>query len=337
MTVRAINFTGIPSLKSSVANNSIDSELMPPAARTISTQLLFQITSVMGSTGIQGTRARSANPNFMRSHYELEEVEPWEHHFRRVTGNCPAHPASPATSRHKSEGSGGPTLRVRVMPIAVCIKFEAHTNFYRAAPDVIYSRVVHATVSIKDSASGVHSAWPGIGGKPPNTCPPATAWARTPTDMALGKREINVFGPRDFAVACRATVVAVLACPGGRLGYLSTVPNHSKVALKINVGTTSQVIAVHQRSTCQSQFKYPQVVSVGMKQRKESATASIGDILLPRRKNSHLHARRDTVVHVDATAVHGTVHRGVRHRAAPCTAVQYRAGRFLTDTHCYCQ
>ncbi|KAJ7028055.1 hypothetical protein C8F04DRAFT_1188898 [Mycena alexandri] len=122
-------------------------------------------------------------------------------------------------------------------------------------------------------------------------------------------------GPRDFAGACRATAVAVLACPGGRLGYLSTVPNHSKVALKINVSTdtTSQVIAVHQRSTCQSQFKYPQVVSVGMKQRKESATASIGDILLPREKNSHLHARRDTVVHVDATAVHGTVHRGVRH------------------------
>ncbi|KAJ7713877.1 hypothetical protein B0H16DRAFT_1702252 [Mycena metata] len=126
------------------------------------------------------------------------------------------------------------------------------------------------------------------------------------------------------AVPCRATVVAVLACPGGRLGYLSTVPNHSKVALKINVGTTSQVIAVHQRSTCQSQFKYPQVVSVGIKQRKESATASIGDILLPRKTNSHLHARRDTVVHVDATAVHGTVHRGVRHRAAPCWPIPHR-------------
>ncbi|KAJ7731997.1 hypothetical protein B0H16DRAFT_1468803 [Mycena metata] len=67
-------------------------------------------------------------------------------------------------------------------------EFEAHTNFYRAAPDVIYSRVVHAAVSIKgcipaDSASGVHSAWPGISGKSPNICPPVTAWARTPTDM----------------------------------------------------------------------------------------------------------------------------------------------------------
>ncbi|KAJ7762221.1 hypothetical protein B0H16DRAFT_1455834 [Mycena metata] len=73
-----------------------------------------------------------------------------------------------------------------------CCECEAHTNFYRAASDVICSRVVHAVVGIKgqrlqcipaDSASGVHSAWPGIGGKLPNTCAPTTAWARTPRDM----------------------------------------------------------------------------------------------------------------------------------------------------------
>ncbi|KAJ7741711.1 hypothetical protein B0H16DRAFT_1728486 [Mycena metata] len=44
------------------------------------------------------------------------------------------------------------------------------------------------------------------------------------------------------AVPCRATVVAVLACPGGRLGYLSTVPNHSKVALKVYVVITSMFV-----------------------------------------------------------------------------------------------
>ncbi|KAJ7778165.1 hypothetical protein B0H16DRAFT_1683488 [Mycena metata] len=80
------------------------------------------------------------------------------------------------------------------------LECEAYTNFYRAASGVIYS--VHAVVGIKgqklqcipaDSASGVHSAWPGISGKPSNNWTPTTAWARTPTDMALGNREINVF------------------------------------------------------------------------------------------------------------------------------------------------
>ncbi|KAJ7762182.1 hypothetical protein B0H16DRAFT_1688289 [Mycena metata] len=81
-------------------------------------------------------------------------------------------------------------------------EFEAHINFCCAAPDVIYSLIVHAIVRIKgyipaDSASGVHSAWHGIGGKPP-TCAPATAWARAPTDMGLGKREITVFRSAAF-------------------------------------------------------------------------------------------------------------------------------------------
>ncbi|KAJ7467304.1 hypothetical protein B0H11DRAFT_1921567 [Mycena galericulata] len=81
------------------------------------------------------------------------------------------------------------------------VEFEARTNFYSTASDVIYSRTVHAVVGIKDSASGIHSAWPGIGGKPPNTCAPAAAWARTPTYIfsALGKREINVFRSAAFS------------------------------------------------------------------------------------------------------------------------------------------
>lgn len=120
-------------------------------------------------------------------------------------------------------------------------------------------------------------------------------------------------------------------------GKRKSVDTHTGTTQVVRVIYFSVLYSTIIQSTCQSQFKYPQVVSVGMKQRNESATASIGDILLPREKNGHLHARRDTVVHVDATAVHGTVHRGVRHRAAPCTAVHHRAGRFLTDTHCYCQ